>query len=77
MKTITFEVYNDDGSISYETSQLVELPMFSTVEELSAFIDSAFDKIVVNNNFSDEDQLDMMNYESQFGLNGYHDHHNW
>jgi hypothetical protein len=76
MKTITYEVYNDDGSVTYETSKIVELPLFDTAEEFSEFLLTAFND---NNDLSDlpEDQLDMMNYESQFGLDGFHDHHNW
>lgn len=42
MKTVTFEVYNDDGSVSYETNKIVELPLFNTVEELTEFLSTAF-----------------------------------
>ena len=39
---ITFEVLNDDGNITYETTKVVELPVFKTVEEFSSFISTAF-----------------------------------
>jgi hypothetical protein len=39
---ITFEVLNDDGSITYEATKIVELPNFDTVEEFSSFISTAF-----------------------------------
>jgi len=42
MKTITFEVMNDDGTISFETTKVMELPKFNTVEQLSSFISTAF-----------------------------------
>ena len=42
MKTITFEVMNDDGTISLETTKVMELPKFDSIEEFSSFISTAF-----------------------------------
>lgn len=76
MKTITYEVYNDDGSISYETTEVVEMPMFTTAEEFSEFINRAFIRIKKNNNkeLTAEDIEDILNYESNFSLDGHKDH---
>ena len=42
MKTITFEVMNDDGSISLETTNVMEMPKFNTFEEFSSWLSTAF-----------------------------------
>jgi hypothetical protein len=76
MKTITYEVYNEDGSITYETSEIVELPLFATAEEFSEFINNAFTRNKDNDNkeLTAEDIEDILNYESNFSLDGHHDH---
>ena len=70
---LTFEVFNDDGSITLEKTKMVELPKFSSVEDFVDFLNCAF--VGAENNEFEDNSFNDSTIEYDYILNGHHDHH--
>jgi len=69
---LTFEVYNEDGSITLEKTKMLELPKFSSVEDFNHFLNCAFLEALVLDEY---DHIEDSNIQYDYLLNGHHDHH--
>lgn len=76
---LTFQVFNDDGSVTLEKTKFVELPKkFDSAEDLIAFLNCAFlgsEKKNVSDDLDSIDQYESQTIEIDYLLNGHKDHY--
>jgi hypothetical protein len=69
---LTFEVFNNDGSITLEKTKMLELPKFSSLEDFTHFLNCAFIEELVLDEY---EHITDSTIEYDYVLDGHHDHH--
>jgi hypothetical protein len=76
---LTFQVFNDDGSVTLEKTKFVELPKtFDSVEDFISFLNCAFlgsENKSVSDGLDSIDQYENQTIEIDYFLNGHKDHY--